>query len=57
MQVHRSKRLQAPGSSFGLMLKYRPSKGCNIIDIIEAYGGEWSRHPNAFDTYMITPHC
>ncbi len=27
------------------------------LDIIEAYGGEGPREPNAFDTYMITPHC
>lgn len=27
------------------------------LDIIEAYGGEGPGEPNAFDTYMITPHC
>jgi hypothetical protein len=27
------------------------------LDIIEAYGGEGPREPNAFDTYMICPHC
>jgi len=27
------------------------------LDIIEAYGGEGPREPNAFDTYMISPHC
>ncbi len=27
------------------------------LDIIEAYGGEGPHEPNAFDTYMITPHC
>lgn len=27
------------------------------LDIIEAYGGEGPSEPNAFDTYMITPHC
>ena len=26
------------------------------LDIIEAYGGEGPREPNAFDTYMICPH-
>lgn len=27
------------------------------LDIIEAYGGEGPHEPNAYDTYMITPHC
>ncbi len=27
------------------------------MDIIEAYGGEGLHEPNAFDTYMICPHC
>lgn len=27
------------------------------LDIIEAYGGEGPSHPNAYDTYMITPHA
>lgn len=27
------------------------------LDIIEAYGGEGPREPNAFDTYMVTPHA
>ncbi len=30
---------------------------CDELDIIEAYGGEGPREPNARDTYMITPHC
>jgi len=30
---------------------------CDELDIIEAYGGEGPREPNAFDSYMITPHC
>ncbi len=30
---------------------------CDELDIIEAYGGEGPHEPNAFDTYMITPHC
>jgi hypothetical protein len=30
---------------------------CDELDIIEAYGGEGPREPNADDTYMITPHC
>ncbi|QEH37426.1 Endo-1,3-1,4-beta-glycanase ExsH [Aquisphaera giovannonii] len=27
------------------------------LDIIEAYGGEGHGSPNAFDSYMVTPHC
>lgn len=30
---------------------------CDELDIIEAYGGEGPKEPNAFDTYMVTPHC
>jgi hypothetical protein len=30
---------------------------CDELDIIEAYGGEGPRAPNAFDTYMICPHA
>jgi len=30
---------------------------CDELDIIEAYGGEGPRTPNAFDTYMISPHA
>lgn len=30
---------------------------CDELDIIEAYGGEGPRTPNAFDTYMICPHA
>jgi hypothetical protein len=30
---------------------------CDELDIIEAYGGEGPREPNAFDAYMVTPHC
>jgi len=30
---------------------------CDELDIIEAYGGEGPRQPNAFDSYMICPHC
>jgi uncharacterized protein YozE (UPF0346 family) len=30
---------------------------CDELDIIEAYGGEGPHEPNAFDAYMITPHC
>ncbi len=32
-------------------------KGGDELDIIEAYGGEGPHEPNAFDTYMISPHC
>ncbi len=27
------------------------------LDIIEAYGGEGPQHPNAHDTYIVTPHA
>ena len=27
------------------------------LDIIEAYGGEGPHEPNAYDTYMVTPHA
>lgn len=30
---------------------------CDELDVIEAYGGEGPGSPNAYDTYMITPHC
>ncbi len=30
---------------------------CDELDIIEAYGGEGPHTPNAFDTYMVTPHA
>ena len=30
---------------------------CDELDIIEAYGGEGPGHPNADDTYMVTPHA
>jgi hypothetical protein len=30
---------------------------CDELDVIEAYGGEGAGAPNAFDKYMITPHC
>lgn len=30
---------------------------CDEIDIIEAYGGEGKGHPNAKQTYRITPHA
>ena len=30
---------------------------CDELDVIEAYGGEGPRAPNAFDAYMISPHC
>jgi hypothetical protein len=30
---------------------------CDELDIIEAYGGEGPREPNAFDKYMICPHA
>jgi hypothetical protein len=30
---------------------------CDELDIIEAYGGEGPHEPNAFDAFMVTPHC
>lgn len=43
------------------MTDYINGKGlqmpCDELDIIEAYGGEGPGHPNAFNTYMICPHC
>lgn len=30
---------------------------CDELDVIEAYGGEGPHEPNAFDGYMVTPHC
>jgi hypothetical protein len=43
------------------MAEYLSGKGldvpCDELDIIEAYGGEGPGSPNAFDTYMICPHC
>jgi len=30
---------------------------CDELDVIEAYGGEGMNEPNAFDSYMVTPHC
>lgn len=43
------------------MTDYVKGKGLNVpcdeLDIIEAYGGEGPRTPNAFDKYMICPHC
>ena len=37
--------------------KDKKTPGVDELDIIEAYGGEGPREPNAFDTYMITPHA
>jgi hypothetical protein len=37
--------------------KLKDKTPCDELDIIEAYGGEGPGSPNAFDTYMITPHC
>ncbi len=49
--------------AFWLLTDYMTDQGkglkvpCDELDIIEAYGGEGLHEPNAFDTYMITPHC
>ena len=37
--------------------KDKKTPGGDELDIIEAYGGEGPRTPNAFDTYMICPHA
>jgi hypothetical protein len=56
----------APGSwpAFWLMTDYvtrYKEKGdktpTDELDVIEAYGGEGPRSPNAGDLYMVTPHC
>jgi len=43
--------------AFWLLTTGQGKTACDEIDIIEAYGGEGPREPNAGDTYMITPHC
>lgn len=61
-------RFMAPNAigtwpAFWLMTDYMTDrlKGvkvpCDELDIIEAYGGEGPRTPNAFDSYMICPHA
>lgn len=35
----------------------RDKTPCDELDIIEAYGGEGPKAPNAGDGYMIAPHC
>ena len=35
----------------------RASNGCDELDIIEAYGGNGAHEPNAYGTYMVTPHA
>lgn len=46
--------------AFWLLTKqpdYPSTKGaCDELDIIEAYGGEGSGRPNAWDKYCVTPH-
>jgi beta-glucanase (GH16 family) len=37
--------------------KDKKQPGGDELDIIEAYGGEGPREPNALDTYMICPHA
>jgi hypothetical protein len=37
--------------------KLKDKTPCDELDVIEAYGGEGPREPNATDGYMITPHC
>ena len=57
----------APGSwpAFWVMTDYLTDANtrggghtpCDELDIIEAYGGEGRKAPNAFDKYMISAHC
>lgn len=37
--------------------KMKDKTPCDELDIIEAYGGEGPRSPNAYDSYMISPHA
>ncbi len=37
--------------------KEESSSPVDELDIIEAYGGEGVHEPNAYDTYMVTPHA
>jgi hypothetical protein len=37
--------------------KLKEKTPCDELDVIEAYGGEGPGSPNAFDAYMVTPHC
>ncbi len=50
--------------AFWLMTNYmaiyeplRDKTPCDELDIIEAYGGEGPKSPNAGDRYMVVPHC
>jgi len=43
--------------AFWLLTADKKTPGGDELDIIEAYGGEGPRKPNAFDTYMICPHA
>jgi len=56
----------APGSwpAFWIMTDYcSPERNqgirtpCDELDVIEAYGGEGFKRPNAYDKFMISPHC
>lgn len=43
--------------AFWLLTANKTTPGGDELDIIEAYGGEGPHEPNAYDSYMITPHC
>jgi hypothetical protein len=47
--------------AFWLLTDWDPATGhkgpCDELDIIEAYGGEGPREPNAYDRYEVTPHA
>lgn len=40
-----------------LTVQRKSDEPCDEIDIIEAYGGEGPKSPNAFDKYCVTPHA
>ncbi len=47
--------------AFWLMTDYmtegNKQGGCDELDVIEAYGGEGKGHPNAYNSYCVTPHA
>ncbi len=40
-----------------LTVQRKATEPCDELDIIEAYGGEGPRSPNAADKYCVTPHA
>lgn len=44
--------------AFWLLTVQKPADApCDELDIIEAYGGEGAKSPNAVDKYCVTPHA